>query len=366
LAECSGSASEIRRYLEVLRYCAGRYREAGGVQVTLSPADFARDLGLNEQEARRVSILLMDGRVRLWTAATGADNDPRSFTLGVFSRRLAQVASLEEVFNIVDADEGDKRAAALSAQRQLPVPFSNRGKIFLSHAAADHDLAVFVRTALSGNEVFMASKAGDIRPGDDWLLAIQAELKAASAYVVLLTPNSVDRPWVSFEGGAAWMSERRLVFVVAGGLRVEEVPYPLAAFQILSLERPDHVRAVFEELGIPISDPGGFADAITKTGISLREAKDEADGWQGVQVEDRFYAWRGALDGLEDREPDFADKALYAALQGAGMKPFHGARPKLSRLISEGWAPVYLTDRRRWRRAVLGNNDLILVVRQAT
>ena len=37
-------------------------------------------------------------------------------------------------------------------------------------------------------------------------------------FVVLLTPRSIVRPWVWYESGVAWLSGRRTLPVVAGGL----------------------------------------------------------------------------------------------------------------------------------------------------
>lgn len=162
------------------------------------------------------------------------------------------------------------------------------------------------------------------------------------------------------------MSERRLIPVVAGGLRVEDVPYPIAAFQLLSLEFPDQAAVVFDALSAPLNDPAGFSTTMIRIGQRQLETLPGSDGWLGVQVDQRFYAWQGALDALQDRESAFADNALYQALKDAGMKPYHATRARLPSMISQGWSPVFLTDRRSWRRSVLGNNETILIVRPSS
>jgi hypothetical protein len=119
--------------------------------------------------------------------------------------------------------------------RELAAPSGGITKIFLSHAALDGELAEVVRgklTALRPDlQVFVASRPGDIRAEEDWLRAIQRELREADAYCVLLTPNSIERPWVWFETGAAWMSDKRLVLARAAGLAEREVPAPLSTRQ---------------------------------------------------------------------------------------------------------------------------------------
>ena len=97
-------------------------------------------------------------------------------------------------------------------------------RIFLSHAASDRELAQLVHSEIMrvhpNATVFVASRAGDIRADEDWLSVIQRELRAANTYFVLLTPSSIERPWVWFETGAAWMSGKRLVIARAGEILI--------------------------------------------------------------------------------------------------------------------------------------------------
>jgi TIR domain-containing protein len=76
------------------------------------------------------------------------------------------------------------------------------------HAAADRDLAILLRARIKdlvpGVQVFLASKAGELPTGEDWLAYIHKNLKAATSFLLLLTPRSVDRHWVSYEAGVAW------------------------------------------------------------------------------------------------------------------------------------------------------------------
>jgi TIR domain len=72
--------------------------------------------------------------------------------------------------------------------------------LYIVHAAADRDLATLVRARIKdlvpGRQVFVASKAGEIPTGEDWLAQIHKNLKAATSFVLLLTPRSVERHWV--------------------------------------------------------------------------------------------------------------------------------------------------------------------------
>ena len=365
LAECEGAESDIENLLAALRYCNGRYLEAKAGSVTISAEEFVGELGMTEKEARRTSLVLEDTYSPIWDQATAAPGEWRAFRLCPFSRKVSGVRSLDEFLQRVAAEEENRRLASLAgavcSADQTAAPL----KIFLSHAAADRQLADLVRSFLSGHHVFMASKPGDIRPGDEWLGAVQAELRDADAYLVLLTPNSVERPWVWFETGAAWMSERKLLLVTAGGLSVGEGPYPMAAFQVLSLENPEEAAAVFRHLGAALSSPDAFSSAVRKTGCDAVDVGAREAGWLGVHVGLRFFAWAGPLHGLEDRDPSLSPAGLEVELVQAGMRRYHSSRAKLPRHVGEGWLQVYETDRRRWRREVLANNESLLIVRRA-
>src|SRR5947208_14093572 len=77
-------------------------------------------------------------------------------------------------------------------------------QVFVSHATADKWLA---KTFCEKIEAIGASTFRDdrdINGGDDIPEAIRTQIKQSRELVVLLTPESVDRPWVLIEVGAAW------------------------------------------------------------------------------------------------------------------------------------------------------------------
>jgi hypothetical protein len=77
-------------------------------------------------------------------------------------------------------------------------------QVFVSHATADKWLAVTLceQLEVAGASTFRDDR--DIDGGDDIPERIRLEIKKSREVVVLLTPNSVNRPWVLLEVGAAW------------------------------------------------------------------------------------------------------------------------------------------------------------------
>jgi len=242
---------------------------------------------------------------------------------------------------------------------------TNRG--FLSHVATDHALAVYLKELLEagapGANYFLASQRGHIPSGDPWCEVILREVKRADRFLVLLTPASVDRLWVSFETGAAWMSGHPRVLLAAGGLRLDDIPTPLSELQVLSLDGSQGANALvqaLEQLGS--QPPADIEAALERTQLLARAALQSAAlerGWKYVALPDgaTFLAWDGPLDHLEDR-PAVKDRLEFGtALDEAGCKVLW----RDPHLVAQPLRQVYLTDLMTWKREV-GNAACVLAV----
>src|SRR3954468_15396820 len=77
-------------------------------------------------------------------------------------------------------------------------------QVFVSHATADKWLATVLceKIEAAGASTFRDDR--DIDGGDDIPDRLRTEIKRSRELVVLLTPHSVNRPWVLLEVGAAW------------------------------------------------------------------------------------------------------------------------------------------------------------------
>ena len=150
-------------------------------------------------------------------------------------------------------------------------PASPESLLYIIHAAADRDLAILLMSRITdcipGIRVFLASKAGEIPTGKDWLAHIHENLKAATSFLLLLTPRSIERHWVWYEAGVAWNRGCRQLPVAAGGLDRTTVYYPLRAVQILDLEQPEDAAQLFRDLGGELESPEAFCRAVHATAL---------------------------------------------------------------------------------------------------
>jgi hypothetical protein len=77
-------------------------------------------------------------------------------------------------------------------------------QVFVSHATADKWLATTICAKIESAGATTFRDDRDINGGDDIPEAIRMQIKQSKEFVVLLTPDSVSRPWVLLEVGAAW------------------------------------------------------------------------------------------------------------------------------------------------------------------
>ena len=237
--------------------------------------------------------------------------------------------------------------------------------IFISHAVANKNIACALADTLEAARedvtTFLASRPGDIRADEDWLEGIERALKKADTYIILLTPESVLRPWVNFEAGAAWFFQRQLVFLRIQALSTDDIPLPINSRQVYAIDDKEQLVTVFKSLGLPLTEPeiaaAKFADQAAKLVVT---GEDEA-AWEGIQIGDVFYSWAGSLLALEDRDPVPPPAGLLNEIKRRGLKPRWANTNRMSHHIERGLAQVFATDQKTWRRPVIDQNRPLMV-----
>lgn len=129
--------------------------------------------------------------------------------------------------------------------------------VFLSHAVTDAPIAKVLhdeinRIFANGVTVYASSVPGVVKPGEDWLESIRSNLYEAHAVIVVVTPVSINRPWIWFEVGASWsrMLEGRghILPVCVPEIDKGDLPEPLGRLQAMSLGSASETRLVFQNL----------------------------------------------------------------------------------------------------------------------
>lgn len=133
--------------------------------------------------------------------------------------------------------------------------------LFLSHSHGDEALAdvlkQLIENCFAGHIEVKASSAapsaGGIAAGSDWLDWIHEQVRGSKFTAVLLTPSSVDKPWLMWEAGAvsgvSLATEKpSTVIPVVYRLSMEQVPSPLRSRQAARGEDGKSVKGVLETL----------------------------------------------------------------------------------------------------------------------
>jgi hypothetical protein len=129
--------------------------------------------------------------------------------------------------------------------------------LFISHATSDAEFANAVRQEIekvfaNGVNVFCTSSPGAITVGKDWLSDIEEKLGMAQAVIAIITPVSVERPWLWFEIGATWskgrIGECTIYPLCAPEIELSNLPSPLDRLQALSMGRAVDLKLLFEAL----------------------------------------------------------------------------------------------------------------------
>src|ERR1051326_2458395 len=120
--------------------------------------------------------------------------------------------------------------------------------IFISHTHGDQPIADALAKLIEDlfekrvtvNYSSRKELAGGIQPGEDWFRWIVDQVREADLAFILLTPASIQKPWVVWEAGAvagasfAHSPDTVRVFPLVFGLKGNEVPTPFARTQLIS------------------------------------------------------------------------------------------------------------------------------------
>lgn len=129
--------------------------------------------------------------------------------------------------------------------------------LFISHTTSDGEFANAVKQETekvfaNGVNVFCTSSPGTIPVGTDWLSDIEDKLESAQAVIAIVTPVSIERPWLWFEIGATWGKGRsgdcRIYPLCAPEINLSELPSPLDRLQTLSMGKAQDLKLLFEAL----------------------------------------------------------------------------------------------------------------------
>ena len=208
--------------------------------------------------------------------------------------------------------------------------------VFLSHAITDEPIVQVIRDEIrrifaNGVDVFASSVPGTLTPGADWLASVNENLQRASAVIVLLTPVSLQRPWIWFEVGASWSKMEdgrgRILPVCVPEVDKGDLPEPLRRLQAMSLGSATETKLLFQTL-IDLFEFGNIK------GFRYASIKAKLPKYGDLAVSERDLrsgtVYNGPYEGYSDEElrevllDGFAKPAWHDIFEGYGSEDFKG------------------------------------------
>jgi hypothetical protein len=140
--------------------------------------------------------------------------------------------------------------------------------VFISFIHLESNYADCVSAFLSGIfgdqiKVFQSSDRKAIYAGEEWMKKIFDALQNTKVLISMMSPESVTRPWINFEAGAAWMRGTPVIPICFNGLTIADLPKPYSSLQAVEVEDPEQcyylADSIAHHLGLPQpAKPGNF------------------------------------------------------------------------------------------------------------
>ncbi|HZE63680.1 MAG TPA: toll/interleukin-1 receptor domain-containing protein [Pyrinomonadaceae bacterium] len=121
--------------------------------------------------------------------------------------------------------------------------------VFISHSTKDRWIAKQIAKLLeeSGDvKTFLDER--DIKVGDSIPESIRSNIQQCNEFLVLLTKNSLDRPWVLIEISAAWGHGKRIIAII-DKVAPEDMPEIMLPYKAIDLNDLDeYIRQLGERI----------------------------------------------------------------------------------------------------------------------
>ena len=147
-------------------------------------------------------------------------------------------------------------------------------QVFLSHLNVEAKFADTLKAHLSRDfiglvDLFVSSDATSIPVGTHWLDQVIEAIKTASLHVVLCSEQSVRRPWINYEAGAAQLQGVPLLPLCHSGVTPEKLPVPLSLSEGAVLTDPRGIERLYRRIAgllqsnLPAVDFQEYADEFS-------------------------------------------------------------------------------------------------------
>ena len=223
---------------KIVEFLKALHAESGGNEIKLDNyvLKLGEHVGLkNDETVRLIKSLQGKGYIRL----TGSGSN--SFiSVSQIGRKLFEGDTTGAPFNVFISHITDNEPIAQTLKKFLDSAFGDRIHVFV---AGDPDSIPF---------------------SHDWFEGIKTGIRQCDLMIILCTPESVKRPWINFEAGAAVILDKRIGPICFAGLSAGELPPPLNFIRRQAIDNTNEKKfsGYFEGLLKDIADKIGIDNPI--------------------------------------------------------------------------------------------------------
>lgn len=234
--------------------------------------------------------------------------------------------------------------------------------VFISHINEEARVAHSVKSLLGevfgpDLRVFVSSDYESLRGGDKWFPTILENLKTARVVLVLLSKDSLYRPWIPYEAGVGEGAGAKVIPMVHMDFSLRELGPPLGEYHVRRLQSVEGVRALIADVGIEVGldvseiDVAAFVDEVEALGrdaaskvnepgrevvrrwiesvittvIRTVEGEQQILEGEGLRWEEQWNKVEGVVCIRDSLDPGWLDR----------LRQFEGFHPDVRELIDE-------------------------------
>lgn len=124
-------------------------------------------------------------------------------------------------------------------------------EVFVSHVSADKRIAEAVKRVINNafsGDIKLYLAAHELGAGDDWRQELKKNLASCTALISIITPASLNRPWILIEWSAFWIGEKKYYSLLGDGIEVSDLIEPMKDLQAVKMLNEDEVKRFFRKL----------------------------------------------------------------------------------------------------------------------
>jgi hypothetical protein len=153
--------------------------------------------------------------------------------------------------------------------------------VFISHIGEEKAIALKLQMLIQAAfanafPVFVSSDPASLSGGEEWYHYILENLAKAKVVLVMLSPESAERPWINFEAGFGTGGKSRVIPLALRGLSFDTLDYPLKGLQGCYLPQLTEIlKEISTRMGVSMGkvDVGAAWEEINDIEIELPAKK---------------------------------------------------------------------------------------------